>query len=176
MGGLDGRFLISRLQPTNFKVRSLTTIATPHRGSSFADYMLESVIGRARLPQIHALFDYLSIPGGGRAFDNLTITCMKRFNHDTQDDPNVKYFSYGAQFEPGFLDVFRFPWGVIKHEEGDNDGLVSVASSQWGEYKETLEASHLDLVGWVGQIRYTWADVTGGKPPFKPASFCKLLN
>jgi hypothetical protein len=30
--GLDARYMISRLRPKKFKVLSLTTIATPHRG------------------------------------------------------------------------------------------------------------------------------------------------
>ena len=30
-GGLDARYMISVLRPTEFKVKSLTTIATPHR-------------------------------------------------------------------------------------------------------------------------------------------------
>lgn len=39
--GLDSRYMISRLKPPNVKVLSLTTIATPHRGSAFADYMFK---------------------------------------------------------------------------------------------------------------------------------------
>ena len=35
--------MISRLKPDNVKVLSLTTIATPHRGSAFADYMFETI-------------------------------------------------------------------------------------------------------------------------------------
>lgn len=30
--GLDSRYMISKLRPTEFKIQSLTTIATPHRG------------------------------------------------------------------------------------------------------------------------------------------------
>jgi triacylglycerol esterase/lipase EstA (alpha/beta hydrolase family) len=45
-GGLDCRYLISVLKPTKFKVISCTTISTPHRGSSFADYVIDNVIGR----------------------------------------------------------------------------------------------------------------------------------
>jgi hypothetical protein len=30
--GLDARYMISKLRPTRFKVLSLTTVATPHRG------------------------------------------------------------------------------------------------------------------------------------------------
>ncbi|KAJ3299390.1 hypothetical protein HK104_009091 [Borealophlyctis nickersoniae] len=38
MGGLDCRYVITHLPSSNYKVNSLTTIATPHRGSSFMDF------------------------------------------------------------------------------------------------------------------------------------------
>ncbi|RKP08667.1 Alpha/Beta hydrolase protein, partial [Thamnocephalis sphaerospora] len=38
MGGLDGRHLITHLRPETYRVRSLTTISTPHRGSPFMDW------------------------------------------------------------------------------------------------------------------------------------------
>jgi len=47
MGGLDCRYLIAKLKPYNFKIASLTTIATPHRGSAFADHLIDDIIGRA---------------------------------------------------------------------------------------------------------------------------------
>ncbi|GAA5906598.1 hypothetical protein JCM5296_000707 [Sporobolomyces johnsonii] len=172
MGGLDGRFLISRLQPTNFKVRSLTTISTPHRGSSFADFLLEDIIGTAKVPTLLSLMQGIGVPGGGKAFDDLTTTKMARFNEETPDDPSVKYFSFGAEFTPSWSNVFRVPWGVVFEREGPNDGLVSVESSQWGEYRSTLHnVNHLDLVGWVGKVRYGWAELLGKPIKFKPISF-----
>jgi triacylglycerol esterase/lipase EstA (alpha/beta hydrolase family) len=45
-GGLDCRYLASQLKPEKFKVSSVTTIATPHRGSPFADYLIDQVLGR----------------------------------------------------------------------------------------------------------------------------------
>jgi triacylglycerol lipase len=45
-GGIDGRYMISKLKPEKFKVSSLTTISTPHRGSPFADYVIDNIIGR----------------------------------------------------------------------------------------------------------------------------------
>ena len=42
MGGIDGRYLVTHIQPEGFTIRSLTTIATPHCGSPFADYLLVS--------------------------------------------------------------------------------------------------------------------------------------
>ena len=38
MGGLDVRYIISRIQPTEYTPASLTTLATPHRGSPFMDW------------------------------------------------------------------------------------------------------------------------------------------
>src|SRR6185437_7130 len=41
MGGLDARHLITHLDPDR-RVKSLLTIATPHRGMPVADWLLES--------------------------------------------------------------------------------------------------------------------------------------
>jgi len=43
MGGLDARHMISQLKPPDVNVRSLTTIASPHQGSAFADYMIDRI-------------------------------------------------------------------------------------------------------------------------------------
>ncbi|KAJ3205721.1 hypothetical protein HDU82_005011 [Entophlyctis luteolus] len=44
MGGLDARYLISHIvgsESKKYSINSLTTIATPHRGSSFMDFVQE---------------------------------------------------------------------------------------------------------------------------------------
>ncbi|KAJ1958108.1 hypothetical protein EC988_000488 [Linderina pennispora] len=38
MGGLDARYMITHVQPTDYEVSSLTTVCTPHRGSPFMDW------------------------------------------------------------------------------------------------------------------------------------------
>ncbi|KAI8451378.1 triacylglycerol lipase [Phakopsora pachyrhizi] len=43
MGGLDARYLISRLRPEKYRVKSLTTICTPHRGSPFMDWCMANI-------------------------------------------------------------------------------------------------------------------------------------
>ncbi|KAK9897175.1 alpha/beta-hydrolase [Cystobasidium minutum MCA 4210] len=172
MGGLDARYLITHLQPEAFTVKTLTTIATPHRGSAFADYLLEDILGRRNLPSLLTMMEALQMPGGGRAFDALTRSKMAKFNEETPDDPSVTYYSYGAKFRPSIVDVFRLPWSIIFEKEGENDGLVSVESAQWGNYKATLEnVNHLDLVGWVGRMRFAFAELTGKAIRFKPVSF-----
>ena len=50
MGGLDCRYLVSQIQPKSFTPITLTTISTPHRGSPFADYVIDNVIGRTSNP------------------------------------------------------------------------------------------------------------------------------
>ncbi|GBE85094.1 Alpha/Beta hydrolase protein [Sparassis latifolia] len=49
MGGLDCRHLITHIKPTAYTPLSLTSIATPHRGSPFMDWCEENTgIGRLR--------------------------------------------------------------------------------------------------------------------------------
>lgn len=149
MGGLDARYLISNLKPWDLEIKSLTTIGTPHRGSSFADFVFRE-IGELNVPRVYKLLARLNIESG--AFSQLTTKYMREtFNPANLDDPSVRYFSYGAQFKPSLWSVFRFSYEMIDVIEGPNDGLVSVASSKWDErgYRGTLDGvSHLDLINW----------------------------
>ncbi|KAJ3152324.1 hypothetical protein HDU86_005853 [Geranomyces michiganensis] len=172
MGGLDSRYMISHLldkpEERKFKInvripvslwfllvllihpspnQSLTTIATPHHGSSIASFPLISTIV-ARL--IDSLYRTTSLDI--RAFTDLTPDYLRNtFNPTTPDDPSVAYFSYGADgtesvYAKPFIYPFRFTFEYLAAMEGPNDGLVSVASSKWGQYQRTLQADHLDLI------------------------------
>lgn len=106
-GGLDCRYLTTYLVDRTFSVLSVTTIATPHRGSTFADYFIET-IGQNRLPQVLSLLDLLPNGGGdGKAFGFLTTENMKKFNESTPDVEGVRYFSYGAEYDPGLIDTWK---------------------------------------------------------------------
>jgi triacylglycerol lipase len=99
--------MTTHLTDRSFSVLSITTIATPHRGSTFADHFVAAV-GQSRMPQVLSLLDLLPNGGGdGKAFDFLTTENMKKFNLDTPDISDVKYFSYGAVYEPGLIDTWR---------------------------------------------------------------------
>ncbi|OXG46103.1 triacylglycerol lipase [Cryptococcus neoformans] len=174
MGGLDCRYLVSQIKDKSFKPISLTTISTPHRGSPFADYLIDNVIGRERLPSLLGLLETMRLPqsGDGSAFSALGTNSMKEFNTEVVDSEDVKYYSWGASFNPGLLDTFKWPHSIIYAKEGANDGLVSVHSAMWGEYRGTLVGvNHLDLVGWVNTVRYAVAGWTGKPIAFKPATF-----
>lgn len=155
------------------------------------------------MPSVLSMLDVIRLPnqGDGQAFDALSTRAMKVFNFDVVNDPDVKYYSWGAKFEPSYFNTFkcvalllsssvsfdassplgerwffgcRWSHTVILAKEGPNDGLVSVQSAHWGEYQGTLEnVNHLDLVGWVNPVRYTISEWVGKPISFKPASFCQ---
>ncbi|KAM3474144.1 hypothetical protein MY8738_008027 [Beauveria namnaoensis] len=176
MGGLDARYMISRLLPRpDVQVASLTTIATPHRGSPVADYLVETDSrSPIHLPQLYALLARAGL--GTEAFEQLTTRYMTgTFNPETPDVDGVRYFSYGADMKevPSRLSVFRPPWQVMQDAgEGPNDGLVSVASSTWGEYRGTLVGvGHLDLINWSNRMRWALREMMGMKRTFNAVAF-----
>lgn len=86
----------------------------------------------------------------------LTTTHMAQFNQQIlNDDKNVRYFSYGARFEPHWYDAYSYTYNIIKQNGGgDNDGLVSVNSAIWGKYMGTIDnADHLDLINWKNKAK-----------------------
>ncbi|KAI9925707.1 hypothetical protein MW887_005509 [Aspergillus wentii] len=171
--GLDSRYMVSHLRPTDFKVLSLTTIATPHRGSAVADYAFEQ-IGAERLPQIYYALERLKVETAG--FSQLTRKYMvNTFNPTTPDVKDVRYYSYGAAMQPSFWSVFRLSHRILQETEGYNDGLVSVASSRWGGeqgYKGTLVGvSHLDLINWSNRLKRLAGEITGNRQKFNAIAF-----
>ncbi|KAH7080165.1 Alpha/Beta hydrolase protein [Paraphoma chrysanthemicola] len=176
--GLDSRYMISRLRPTDFKILSLTTIASPHRGSAFADYMFET-IGPRQIKRIYKVMEYFGFETG--AFSQLTQDYMETsFNPRTPDIEDVKYYSYGASLEPNKWSVFAASHAIVKRTEGLNDGLVSIHSSRWGDYKGTLiGVSHLDLINWTNRLKWWFWELTGSKRSFNAIAFyldiCDML-
>ncbi|KAK4541930.1 hypothetical protein LTR36_007294 [Oleoguttula mirabilis] len=168
--GLDSRYMISQLKPPNVKVLSLTTIATPHRGSSFADYLF-TWIGMTNIPKLYKALEWFGFETG--AFEQLTKRYMaESFNPRTPDLPGVEYYSYGATLNPRLTSVFRKSHKIIKKEEGPNDGLVSVESAQWGTYKGTLDdVSHLDQINWSNRLRWYFWELTGHRRKFNAIAF-----
>ncbi|KAL8765090.1 MAG: hypothetical protein Q9209_007713 [Squamulea sp. 1 TL-2023] len=99
------------------------------------------------------------------AFSQLTRRFMNEdFNPKTPDLEGVRYFSYGASVDPPIWSAFYRSHHIVEKEEGANDGLVSVESSQWGVYKGTLvNVSHLDLINWTNRLRWLVWELTGNK-------------
>lgn len=137
MGGLDARYLISRLDMAP-RVKSLTTVSTPHRGTYLADWILDNF--HQRVPLLLAMESFgVNIDG----FRDCRPTTCAAFNAATPDHPDVPYFSYGASVPLSRLSpVLRRAWNLLRPIEGENDGMVSVASARWGTYLATIAADH----------------------------------
>jgi triacylglycerol lipase len=163
MGGLDARYLITRLGMAD-RVLSLTTLGTPHRGSSVADW------GQHRLRRlVLPLFDFAGLSAGG--FEDLTTWKCRQFNLDTPDVPGVRYFSVAAYLPPGHILRRVIPLRHLEAAEGPCDGLVSVASARWGEDCELWEGTHFSLLNWGNRLP--------GLPPFLPDAvpgYARLLQ
>ena len=150
MGGLDVRHMLFEHQVDKMheKVASLTTIGTPHCGTTFVDWGLtHAVLLLAVLQQLH-----ISQLDG---FKDLTTTSCAQFNQQAaafEQTCGVAFQTYaGAQEAPYVFAPLQFPWHIIKVHEGDNDGLVSVRSAQWREeyfQAPVINADHLNEVGW----------------------------
>ncbi|KAH8887714.1 alpha/beta-hydrolase [Thozetella sp. PMI_491] len=173
MGGLDARYMISKLQPSGVDVKALVTVATPHHGTALADYLIDH-IGPKRLPRLYTLWERAT-GWEAAAFAQLTKRYMDEFNASTPDAPGVRYFSYGAMIgrPPPLLSPFRLSHGLLETLDGPNDGLVSVHSSRWGQYKGTLVGvNHLDLINWSNRLRYAVQKLVWGQQnPFNAVAF-----
>jgi len=146
--------------------------------------MLSCIVTASRLPKMYRVLESVGLETG--AFSQLTRRYMEEdFNLRTPDREGVRfvafnspydllvtnslmrYFSYGATFQPPLWSAFRQSHRIIEREEGPNDGLVSVESSMWGGeegYKGTLVGvSHLDLINWTNRLRWLVWELTGNK-------------
>jgi triacylglycerol lipase len=157
MGGLDGRHMIVDEGMAN-RVASLTTIGTPHLGTSFADWGLTHGGDNA----IKILRKFIDLKG----FLTLTIASREAFNERAQHfeaTNNVFYQTYASSEESKqIFGPLRFSWKIINEHEGENDGLVSLHSQKWaneligngGETKRIMQhnfpipADHLNQIGW----------------------------
>ena len=137
MGGLDARYVAAKeLVP----VDSVTTVSTPHRGSSFADWCFEQFNPDSRR-LIESLLRRLDINISG--FENLTTKGTTKFNQQNPNNPNTKYYSFASSIES--TKIFKLSFKIVSEREGPNDGLVSVKSAEWGQLIDVLNVDHMDL-------------------------------
>lgn len=145
MGGLDARFLIANLDPDR-RIKSLTTVATPHRGTALARWFIESD------SLLAASFRRV----GGPALRQLTPE--DRAADPIPDRPGVVYRSYA-----GCRPRAEMPWLIgqtAKEIPGDSDGVVPVESARWGKFEGILRTDHLEAVGWS----LGWPDSATARP------------
>ena len=146
-GGLDARCAITTLGMSPY-VASLTTMNTPHRGCRFVDYACRLPEGFYRF--VAGCFDRTFARFGDKAPDFYTAThqfateASVRFNENTPDMPGVYYQSYTSKMRNPFSHLLlSIPYCLIRPLEGENDGLVSVESAKWGEFRGVFSNQRL---------------------------------
>lgn len=173
MGGLDGRYAISKLGYAG-KVASLTTISTPHRGSPLADLAL-GLTGSSNATQQEALDAILELVGQvdpaalERALHDLAEASAPAFNAANPDAAGVTYRSYAGLSTPNGIDnpnaaaacaapgatmpapdalrallLLSAPIVAEGTARKPADGVVSVASATWTGFAGCISADHLD--------------------------------
>ena len=208
VSGLDCRWLVSpgglfaddapRQAEAADAVASVTTIATPHRGTRVADATLAALESGTAQDLISAFVGNetaKTLPSGGalqRTLQGLTMDRAIEFNAAAIDAEGVVYQSFAgvshvlgrssAASEAQIADSCRNAEGAVAlyRAEGRNDtmnevlwitapwastsraddgkvvsspsdGMVSVASAKWGEFKGCVPADHYDVIGQVGK-------------------------
>jgi triacylglycerol lipase len=163
MGGLDARYMISRLDMAG-RVLSLTTLGTPHRGTAFADWGIRKVE-----PFVGPILDLFGL--SRQAFHDLTTSSCRAFNEEVADAPGVRYFSVAGRFTSDRLTPeWQVSHSIISQAEGPNDGLVSVASARYGEDCQVWEGDHASLVN-----RSSLAAVASNRWPDRLPQYAALL-
>lgn len=155
-GGLDCRYMLQMFHMSCY-VASLTTIATPHHGSKGVDIY-------CRLPDFCKKAIAIPVdfkcrlmgdknPNFLKGFQQMSTSYCSLFNQQIQDCPDTYYqstISIMKSFRSDFL--YAVPYLIIFLLEGKNDGLVSVQSAKWGNFRGVIQTkakrgiSHIDIV------------------------------
>lgn len=157
-GGLDCRYALCHHEIAPY-VASLTTINTPHRGCGFADYLLTKI---PETVQRHAATAYNATakrlgdaaPDFMAAVQDLTATNAVRYDESLTVPSAVYCQSVGSVLTGATGGKFplNFSYPLVKHFDGENDGLVSEPSFAFGERYTLLRAtgkrgiSHGDMI------------------------------
>lgn len=156
-GGLDARYLISELHMED-KVASLTTISTPHHGSGIIEVLekLPDRLYRKVAGLVDASFQKVGDknPDCYHASKQLSRSFCAQFNEKYPDSPKVYYQSYASVMKWALSDyIMAIPHMILFWKErGKNDGLVTVESAKWGNFKKIFKNRHLRGVSHVDMI------------------------
>jgi triacylglycerol lipase len=149
MGGLDARHMLFEHQDARMheKVASVSTIGTPHRGTTFADWGIEH---GAAVMQILAMLRIDAFDG----FTDLTTQSCRAFNQAAKAFERGCGVTFqtiaGTQELPFIFEPLKPSWALIFAKEGANDGLVSLESARWNDryFRKQINADHLNQIGW----------------------------
>lgn len=159
-GGLEARYMIDKLN-MHSKVASLTTISTPHHGSKAVTIFCKFPTSLRKFIAIFVNL-YFECLGDKKsnfysASKQLSSTYCAKFNKQIKNFNSIYYQSYTSAMKTPFSDIFMLiTYIAVYLLEGENDGLVSVSSAKWINFKGVIRSknlngiSHCDIVGLRG--------------------------
>jgi triacylglycerol lipase len=160
-GTLYTRYAISNLGLAPY-VASYTSLAGPHRGSSVASLIMYELpdwllaAGGDVLDFVYAfVFGDTSPDSLANALDLCPDYMINTFNPNTPNISGIYYQSWAAKAKTSCPSVLLEPtWLVMLVEEGANDGLVSVESAKWGNFRGVEDGEwysagvdHMNIIG-----------------------------
>ena len=155
-GGLDARRAACGYGCAE-KIASITTVATPHRGSKTIDRLMKLPRSAWNLAAF-AVNNWIRVVGDKKPdflklCEDFTTARMAQFNEQNPDVPGIWYQSFACVMSHPFSDVNLSTANIVLNRiEGPNDGLVSAESAQWGARFQILRSnarrgiSHLDAI------------------------------
>lgn len=157
MGGLDARHMIVKEEMAR-RVVSLSTIGTPHLGTSVADVALNQGVDK-----IIGVFRKIINLEGIRSVTREACEEFNAYAEPLEAENEVFYQVYYSwkNHESTFL-PFQISWQIVNEREGPNDGLISVKSQMWKDqlrgkngiikkvpqHEFPIPADHMDQIGW----------------------------
>ena len=136
-GGLEARMAASSLGMGG-QIASITTIGTPHRGSKTIDRLLKAPDSLFNIAAF-AVDNWIGLIGDTKpdfiaVCRDFSTAWAEQFNRENPDVPGVFYQSFAGVMRSPLSDIhLSTANGIVKLIEGENDGLVTVASARWGE-------------------------------------------
>jgi len=157
MGGLDARHMVVDLEMAD-RVASITTIGTPHLGTTLADKAVRrggKQLGALLRPIIHL-----------EGFRDLTTAECLLFNSRAEASEaanSVRYSVVSCHQKSGAAILpLQISGAILARTEGPNDGLVSVTSQEWtaelrgpdgmtkavSQWQFPINGDHVNEMGW----------------------------
>lgn len=161
-GGLDSRYVISGLNMAPY-IASLTTINTPHHGSRLVDFLkkLPDGIYRQICGMIDRYFGRLGdiTPNAYLASYQLSEAYAREFNEKYPDAEGIYYQSYASLMRCGFSSkLLCIPYWILKMLDAPSDGLVTVTSAQWTNFKGVIKNKYMRGISHGDMIDLTRED------------------
>ena len=172
-GGLDARCLLSSLGCGN-RAASLTTISTPHHGSKTMDllYRMPKCVFRLGGFFVNAWYRFIGDknPDFSSVCFQFTTAWAREFNRQNPDVPGVLYRSYAGAMASCRADVFLW-WQnlLISLVEGENDGLVTVESARWADFRGVWRGTGGRGMSHMDEIDFRRRPLRGRDGPVDPA-------